>query len=236
MVNKFAKGKAKILHAFADTGIESEVLSIYGDVIRVGIDPKENPYSETIQADATDIPIKDIEFDLSLWHPPCQKWSVATQGGGKGRDTHPNYVPQARKQAKELSKYYIIENVPNAPLNDPIYLNGEMFGLPIHYERAFETNYDVPQPNKEIKHPPSTQWDFDRGTEGWAWIGNKLLWNNVKGYSHDWPSRPIKRSAVPRPYLNYLLRPLVDDWKDSQSKTKKSEYNKQKHKGSIFDY
>jgi hypothetical protein len=231
---KMAKGEAKILHAFADTGVESEVLSIYGDVVRIGIDPTKNPFSEVIQADATQPPINS-HFDLSIWHPPCQKWSVATQGGGKGRETHPNLIPQAREQAKEISEYYIIENVPNAPLEDPIFLNGHMFGIPLKYERAFETNYNLPQPQKTVDHPSTTQWDTDRGTEGWAWIGNKRLWNNVKGYSYDWPSEPLKRSAVPRCYLNYLLRPLIDNWKDDESVTKKTNHSTMEEKG-LLDY
>lgn len=234
--NKFAKGEAKILHAFADTGVECEVLNAYGQVIRVGIEPKENPFSEVIKGDATNLPFDEEEqFDLSVWHPPCQRWSIATQGGGNDRMDHPNYIPKSRQQAKKISKYYIIENVPNAPLKNLIYLNGKMFGLPIHYERAFETNYEVPQPSKQVKHPPTTQWDFDRGTEGWAWIGNKNLWKNVKGYSYDWPSSPIKKAAIPRPYLNYLLRPLIDDWKDKKSVTKDSQYQRSEDRN-IMDF
>lgn len=231
---RFVRGEAKILHAFADTGVESEVLSIYGDVTRLGINPIENPYSDVIKCDATNPPV-DGGFDLSIWHPPCQKWSIATQGGGKGRETHPNHIPRARELAKKLSDYYIIENVPNAPLESPVYLNGEMFGLPIHYERAFETNYEIPQPSSKNKHPPVTQWDYDRGSKGWAWIGNKQLWKNVKGYSYDWPSKPIKRSSVPRPYLNYILRPLIDDWADKNSITKDSKYKGKNQQGSVFD-
>jgi len=33
----------KIAHIYADTGIEDEVLSTYGEVTRVGIDPDPNP-------------------------------------------------------------------------------------------------------------------------------------------------------------------------------------------------
>jgi len=233
---KFIKGEAEILHVFADTGVECEVLSKYGNITRVGINPINNPFTDNlIKADATQLPI-DGHFDLSVWHPPCQRWSIATQGGGKGRDSHPNYIPESRKQAKEISDEYVIENVPNAPLEDPIYLNGRMFGLPIYYERAFETSWDMPQPSSPSKIDNVSKWDADRGTKGWAWIGNKNLWLNAKGYSYDWPAEPIKKSSVPRPYLEYLLRPLIDNWDGNNSVTKEGVNSIISQEKSIFDF
>lgn len=226
---------AQILQVFADTGVETEVLSAYGNITRIGIDPIENPFSKVIKADGKDIPISE-EFDLSIWHPPCQKWSIATQGGGKGRDSHPDLIEEAREQAKEYSRNYIIENVPNAPLENPTILNGQMFGLPIKYERAFETNYHLPQPTQKAIHPPVTGWDIDRGTKGWAWIGNKELWKNVKGYSYDWPAEPLKKSAVPRPYLSYLIRPLIDEWDGESSVTKDNPSKNMDGGESVFDF
>lgn len=171
----------KILHAFADTGIECEVLSLYGYITRVGINPSDNPFTdELIKSDATNNIFRPGSFDLSVWHPPCQRWSVATQGGGKGRDTHPNHIPRAREIAQQVSEHYIIENVPNAPLKNPTVLTGRMFGLPIVYKRAFETSWNVPQPTKEFYHPATTTWEEDQGTKGWQWIGNQKLWGGLK--------------------------------------------------------
>jgi len=70
------KRRTLILHCFADYGTESEVLSDFGNVIRVGIDPKDTNESTPIKADAHiedkewDLPIKDdVTFDLGLFHP-----------------------------------------------------------------------------------------------------------------------------------------------------------------------
>jgi len=41
-------------------------------------------------------------------------------------------------------KYYVIENVPNSPLINPVLLNGAMFGLRVHRIRLFECSFDVP--------------------------------------------------------------------------------------------
>ena len=196
----------KILHCFADTGVECEALSAYGSVTRVGIDPTDNPYTdELIACDAQELSFTRT-FDLGLFHPPCQKWTPGAQMQGT-TENHDDLIPLARSLAREYCENYIIENVPQAPLYDPVKLNGGMFGLPLHYERIFETNYHVAQPRQQTRLTDGGEFDPHHDTGGFQ--GSKTLWKNVKGYSHDWPSKPLKRSGIPRAYLNYLIRPLL---------------------------
>lgn len=198
----------KILHAFADEGVESEALSAYGEVYRIGWDITDRNESRPIQADMNEIPIKDgVTFDLGLFHPKCQKWTPGSKMNGT-TDDHPNQLPLARNVAEKHCDEWIIENVPNAPLNDPVVLNGRMFGLPLHYERAFETSYHVNQPRNQ--KALSDFGGFDRHHENGGFQGSKELWKNVKGYSREYDSRSLKRSSVPRAYINYLVRPLVE--------------------------
>ena len=196
----------KILHVFADTGVECEALSAYGSVTRVGIDPTDNPYTdELITADARELEL-DRTFDLGLFHPPCQKWTP----GARMQDTtenHENLIPVARELAHKYCDEWIIENVPQAPLRDPVYLDGGMFGLPLHYERAFETSYHVPQPRRQTRLTDGGKFNAHHDTGGFQ--GTKQLWKSVKGYTHDWPSKPLKRSGIPKAYINYLVRPLL---------------------------
>jgi len=196
-----------ILHVFADTGIESEALAAYGSVTRVGIDPVDNPYTDVlITADARDLEL-DQTYDLGLFHPPCQSWTPGARMNGT-TDDHPNLIPVARDIAERYTSNWIIENVPDAPLNDPTVLNGGMFGLPLHYERAFETSYHVPQPPRQSQlGRPKDEFEKHHDTGGWQ--GLVELWKSVKGYSHDWPSKPLKRSAIPRAYIDYIVRPLL---------------------------
>jgi hypothetical protein len=42
------RDEPSILHCFADYGVESEILSWYGDVVRVGIDARDTNESEPI--------------------------------------------------------------------------------------------------------------------------------------------------------------------------------------------
>jgi len=197
-----------ILHVFADTGVECEVFSGYGTVTRLGIDAKPNPYTdEVIVADAHDADEHlSREFDLGVFHPPCQSWTPGAQQHGTEGD-HPNLIPLARSIAREFCDEWIIENVPQAPLHDAVVLNGGMFGLPLHYERAFETSYHVAQPRRQTRLSEHETFDKHHSTGGWQ--GDKSIWKSVKGYSHDWPSDPLKRSAIPRAYINYLLRSLL---------------------------
>ena len=196
--------RSRILHLFADTGIEDEVLHTFGDVTRVGINPEPNPFSTVIQADATDPPLNG-RFDLSVAHPPCQRWSVATAGGGGGPDDHPNLIDEARDVCERLADHYIIENVRDAPLRDPVVMLGGQFGLPIHYPRAFETSFPVDHPKPAPRWSPDVGPLSEQGESGNAWVGRNVGWRLAKGYAYDWPARPLKRHGIPAAYIRRLL-------------------------------
>jgi len=194
----------RILHLFADTGVEDEVLHTFGDVVRVGIDPAPNPFSVAVQGDARDPPVGG-EFDLVVAHPPCQRWSIATPGGGVDPQDHPDYIDDARRVCQQYGDHYIIENVPDAPLRDAVVFSGGMFGMSIHYARAFETSFPVRQPQRAGRWRPDVGPMSEQGKEGNAWVGTNAGWRLAKGYGHDWPARGMKRHAVPAPYLRRLL-------------------------------
>ncbi len=190
----------KIAHIYADTGIEDEVLSTYGEVTRVGIDPDPNPFSEVIRADARNAPLEDGAFDLALLHPPCQRFSTA----GGNPDDHYDLIDDARRVGGRIADHYIIENVPQAPLRDPIKLTGKDFGKPIHYPRAFETTFPVSRPSGRSR-TPSIGPLADQGKTSKQWVGTADGWRLSKGYSHQWPRRELKRHGIPRAYIEHLL-------------------------------
>ena len=197
----------KILHCFADEGIESEALAAYGDVVRIGLDAKDTNESQPVKADARHLPLQsDAEFDLGLFHPPCQRWTPGAQMQGSTTD-HENLIPLAREISEQHCSEWIIENVPQAPLNDPVKLNGGMFGLPLHYERHFETSYHIDQPRNQTRLTDGGY--FDQHHENGGFQGSKEMWKSAKGYSGDYHARSLKREAIPRAYINYLIRPLL---------------------------
>jgi hypothetical protein len=194
---------AVIYHIFADVGIESEPLSAYGRVVRVGREPLDLNDSAPVKADARALPLKPVA-DLAVLHPPCQRWSTATSATGT-TDDHPDHLDLAREIGREYADHYIIENVPNAPLREPVTLSGRMFGLPIVYRRSFETSFYVEQP-PEYQDLTDCNGPFaDHGKLG-NWGGSADLWRTAKQVTGDYPARALKRSGIPAPYIHYLVQ------------------------------
>jgi len=215
-----------ILHCFADQGTECEVLMNYGSVVRVGINPRDTNQSQPLKADAhlTDpekdwfFPISDdVTFDLGVFHPVCSKWADTTSISGDP-DQHENMIPSARKLAEDYCDHHVIENVPRAPLNDPTVLNGRMFGLPIKYERAFETSFPVPQPPRHNRF-----WGED-GPQETAETSSfffsersKKWWASAKNYSPEpYPKQHLAKNCIPAPYIHHICRAWLKVYEEEQ--------------------
>ena len=112
-----------------------------------GVDIKKQkryPY-KFIQADALEI-LQDKEFlsqfDVLAGSPPCQTHSATKHlRNAQGKSTDKvDLIPQTREAFIASGKTYIIENVPGAPLIDPILICGSYFGLKVRRHRLFESN------------------------------------------------------------------------------------------------
>lgn len=205
-----------ILHCFADYGVESEILEWYGDVIRVGINAIDTNLSEPIKADAHivdenkhwDIPFKEnVTFDLGVFHPVCSKWASTTSISGEP-DDHVDMIPSARAIAERYCRHYVIENVSQAPLVEPVVLNGRMFGLPIKYERAFETNFEVTQPPRYRRY-----WGIDGANETAETSSfffterSRNWWASVKTIPpRDYPKQHLAKNTIPGSYIHHVCR------------------------------
>jgi hypothetical protein len=193
----------RIGHFFADYGVESEILSTVGSVVRVTIDPEPNEFvDETIQADLMD-ETPDLDLDLGVFHPRCTDVSRMTSISGS-TDDHENQIPRARELARQVADDYIIENRPRDDLRDPAVLNGRMFGLPIEYERAFETSFPVKTPPRERtlgKKTVSPYFYPDRSAE---W------WRSVKGYRGGYPTEHLAKNAIPAQYIQFIVRSWLE--------------------------
>lgn len=99
----------------------------------VGIDHKPQPrypfdfrqgdVLALIRAGALDLG----EFDAIHASPPCQPWSAATRRSGRARDL--DALAPTRDYLADQHRPWIIENVPGAPLRQPLVLCGSEFGL-----------------------------------------------------------------------------------------------------------
>jgi len=221
------QGPIKILHAFADVGTESEALVAHGEVIRVGLDPRDSNQSIPIQADCYNLPFKESSFDLALLHPECGKFSTVTSISGDP-DEWPNQIPQARTIGEKYADNYIIENVPKAATVDDglqhpddgslVKLDGRQFGLPIRFERAFETSFPVTKPpfQQPLDQEVSPYFSADRSTE---W------WRAVKGYSGNYNKASVARNCIPRPMIDFLMRQYWKHVGETDSQPARSSHN-----------
>lgn len=106
----------------------------------------KNPH-RFIKADALEyLADHGHEYDFIHASPPCQAYSKSAKQWRKAGRKYPDLIEPTREILKEIGKPYVIENVPGAPLIDPVFLNGSFFGIRIHRPRYFETSFDVEQP------------------------------------------------------------------------------------------
>src|SRR5512135_844069 len=93
----------------------------------VGVDIKPQPrYPFTfVQADAMTFPLEGYDF---IWaSPPCQAHTALRKMWNS--KPHADLIPQTRERLVAAGIPYVIENVPGAPLSNPIRLCGTAFGL-----------------------------------------------------------------------------------------------------------
>jgi hypothetical protein len=182
----------KIVHAFVHTGIESELLKEYGKIDGYGLDITVSwNFDNFYELDLIENDLKQ-DYDFGLFHPMCQKWAKSTHK----REKYNNQIPRARELAEKHCDYWIIENNEYAPLENPVYLNGTMFGKPLRYERAFETNFTVEQPT----YRDSQRHKYNISEISKRKVGNIKEWTT--GY---YDVKTLKKNCVPRYYLEYLL-------------------------------
>jgi hypothetical protein len=206
----------KILYLFADRGVEAEALSTVGAVHRYTLNPDPTPFvDETTTMDlAEDEP--DETADLVVAHPPCTRWSDMPDANKHG--DAPDLIQRARELAQRLGDHYIVENKPGAPLHDPAVLHGKMFGLPIAYERAFETSFPVEHPPRQQTLPTETSsFFYSERTHRW--------WKAVKGVRGEYPKEHVAKNALPLAYVDCLTRSWLQYVGEAQGAADYSDYD-----------
>jgi len=152
--------------------------------------------------------------DFAAFHasPPCQNDSrirklTIAQGRAK---QYPRLIVPLRKRLISTGKPYVLENVPGAPLIDPVMLCGSSFGLKVQRHRLFESNVSMLQlpcahywQGKEAL-PPLHRLQGNSRVVGCYGNGrgkgdNKALWQEAMGIT--WMVRAEMREAIPPVYL-----------------------------------
>lgn len=180
------------------------------DVVGVDIDPQPNYPFEFVQGDALKF-LLEHHHEFVAYHgsPPCQAFTNAQRIQG---NDHPDFIGATRAAFDLIGKPWVIENVPGAPLREPIELCGAMFdGLRTYRHRLFETSFPVAAPchprhvcaTTKMGRPP-------RDGEFMHVVGNfSGVARAREAMGIDWMTRDELREAIPPAYTEFVGRQLM---------------------------
>lgn len=157
-------------------------------------------------------------YDAIHASPPCQAYS--TTRGIRPDYRHPDLVAKIRAHIHVTGVPYVIENVPGAPLINPVTLCGSHFNLKTYWpekgwvglqrHRLFESNFPVPDPGPH-DHSLLMVPVFGHGPSG----GNTKLRGPGQAKAArevmqiDWMRRHELDQAIPPAYTEYVGRHLL---------------------------
>jgi len=180
------------------------------DVIGVDHKPQKNYPFEFVQMDALDYLKKHgHKFDVIHASPPCQRYSKATHGAGTAMN-HPDLVEPVRLVLQQIGKPFVIENVPGAPLIEPLKLSGMMFDLDTIRERWFETVPAIWFTPVPVRKHANTAKQGTQPIVGEQYISVVGHFSNVayarRAMGIEWMTRDELAQAIPPVYTEYIGR------------------------------
>jgi len=129
-----------LLDLFCGAGGAAQGYSLAGfDVVGVDLLRLSSYPFPRLVGDAVDPPVDLTRVTAIHASPPCQAYSTASPRG----KVYPDLIPLVRGWLRSTGLPYVIENVPPAPLEDPVTLCGSSFGLLVRRHRKFETNWPL---------------------------------------------------------------------------------------------
>ena len=180
------------------------------DVDGVDINPQPRYPYRFFQADALEFLAEHgHEYDAVHLSPPCQDYTEAQKLQG---NTHPRLIAPARLMLRGMRHpAWVIENVPGAPLEDPIELCGAMFGLGTYRHRLFESNLPLTAPAHPVHVARTTKMGRPpKAGEFMHVVGNfSGVEQARKAMGIDWMTRDGLRESIPPAYSEHIGRQLI---------------------------
>lgn len=137
------------------------------------------------------------EFDAIHASPPCQTYANVTAWRGDQND-HPNLIGPTRDALNATGRWWVMENVPEAPLRRDLLLCGSMFGLNIRRHRAFETSWQAFQLTSPCYHHAGLLAFEHKNERAYANAMGCTWMTNVEG-----------RQAIPPAYTHHIGQELL---------------------------
>ncbi len=125
---------------------------------------------------------------------------------------HINLIPQTRDRLRATLKPFVIENVPEAPLINPIILCGGMFViLKVYRHRGFESNILLTAPtHREHRFKVA---EVGRPVESHGWMTVAGHFSNLKAAQEamriNWMNKDEIAEAIPPMYTQYIGKQLM---------------------------
>lgn len=202
----------KLLDLFCGAGGASAGYARAGFEV-VGVDIEDHPdYPFELKvADALEV-LEDwdylSQFDVIHASPPCQTWTAYRRRGDGVGDGYVNLIPETREGLLAWGGVYVIENVPKAPLHDPIQLCGSSFGLDVRRHRLFESNVPLLAPPCDHAWqtprftPASNRTNLRRTVEIGVWRIPLAIQQEAMGI--DWMKLADLTEAIPPAYAEHI--------------------------------
>jgi DNA (cytosine-5)-methyltransferase 1 len=131
--------KPRLLDLFCGAGGASMGYHRAGfDVVGVDINPQPRYPFEFVHGDAMTYPLDG--FDVIHASPPCQAFTAYRRRGAGVGAAALDLIAATRNRLQASRVPYVVENVPGAPLRNPVTLCGSSFGLDVRRHRLFESN------------------------------------------------------------------------------------------------
>lgn len=192
------------------------------DVVGVDIKPQPHYPFEFHQADALEFLAEHAdEFDAFHASPPCQRFSKSVKKCN--RESHADLIESTRAAFVATGKPYVIENVPGAPLVNPVQLCGTAVGLRgIQRHRLFESNVPmlVPPCNHTVNEPQyAPAWNRKNplrvlsisGGYQKRQLGEDFMAVHKAAMGIDWEiSHNELSEAIPPAYTEFIGEQLMD--------------------------
>lgn len=188
------------------------------DIVGVDLHPQPNYPFTFIQADALALLRRDMDwvkagFDAIHASPPCQAFTAYRRRGQGVGDSYPDLIGPTRALLEQTGLPYVIENVPGAPLENPVRLCGSSFGLDVRRHRLFETNWTLLAPPcnhaaQTPRFPPATnRTNLRRTVEVGVW--RIPLDVQQKAMGIDWMTLEELSQAIPPAYTELIGHQLL---------------------------
>lgn len=211
----------------------------FDEIIGVDIVDRPNYPFEFVKMDALEylrtIDLSDVDFIHAS--PPCQCYSKLKYLSGnveKWEDEHVDLVAPTRELLVKTGKPYVIENVENSPLINPIKLCGSQFeNMYTQRPRLFESNIHLRKPDAPVVRHKTLKLGQGPAEDGYITVAGtrppkgmnevqaKLYYGFALG-GIDWMSLEELTQAIPPCYTEFIGKQVID-YLDNQNREQKRE-------------